>query len=202
MYLKEKYPILTKQAYEKIIDETMQEIDTGVPSDFSFQTIIREGRKPALAARMASKVLVFQRAGLGQNGLSLIGGTQRYSGQNIADVFINSVRAHSYTFYPITGTLPVQAGLKYLILFVKDKDRYQPYARFDIIDIKYTNSITASMASTLIDVTPIFNMRYHSVLKIENVVTTNLPQNYLGNASAEGIYQKAFKGAAPVIVCI
>ena len=78
MYLKEKYPILTKQACEKIIDETIQEIDTGIPSDFSFQAIIREGRKPALAARMTSKVLVFQRARLGQDGLISIEGTQRY----------------------------------------------------------------------------------------------------------------------------
>ncbi len=202
MYLKEKYPILTKQACEKIIDETIQEIDTGIPSDFSFQAIIREGRKPALAARMTSKVLVFQRARLGQDGLISIEGTQRYSGQNIADIFVNSVRTSSYTFYPITGTLPTQGGLEQLILFVKGKEKYEPYARFNITDIKYITAITNSMASTLVDVTPIFNMHYTSVLKIENVVTNNLPQNYLGNASAEGIYQKAFKGAAPVIVCI
>ncbi len=46
MYLKEKYPILTKQACEKIIDETIQEIDTGIPSDFFFffrQLLGKEG---------------------------------------------------------------------------------------------------------------------------------------------------------------
>lgn len=207
MYIQTLYPILSRKASEVIEDATIKQLETGIPSAFSFQTIKAEGRKPALAMRMTSKPIEWEQAEIEGNKLKGTGKKKSYSGKEIADIYIKSVKKNGYTFFPVTGTLPSKKGIEQIILFVKElvnEQKYLPYARFEVIDFINSNKMTKSEYSTLTDVTPLFgeNTKYSILLKIESVVVTGLAENYLGNASAEGIYEKAFKGASPIIICI
>lgn len=202
MFTIEKVKFLTKEAQNKILKQTIEEARTSIKQPHSIQTIVAEDRDIGLAARMTSKPLSFRCYTLGNNEIMESDNIKLYTGKEIADIFINSVNRYGETFYPITGNITKQIELQYLILFIKEGDKYIPYVRFNIVELIKTSTLSVNQAKSIIDPTPIMNSTYKTLLRINEPKTKGLPNTYLGNTSGEDIYAKAFKGSSPNIVII
>lgn len=202
MFNYEKLNLLTKEAQKEILMQTFNEIvDSQNPQSHSLQSIISQNRDISLASRMSSKPLNLKCYSLINNKITSTGKAKIYTGKEIADIFINSVKKYGETFYPITGSI-AKLIAQHIILFVKDEYKYIPYAQFNIAESIETSSLSLEQAKSIVDPNPIMNSRYKTLLRINQLKTENLPTTYLGNASGEDIYNKAFKGSSPNILII
>lgn len=150
---------------------------------------------------MSSRPLNFTCYSLVDNNITSTGKEKFYTGKEIADIFINSFKKYGETFYPITGSI-IKLMAKHLILFVKNEYKYIPYAQFNIAESIETSGLSLDQAKSIVDLNPIMNSKYKTLLRINQLKTENLPTTYLGNTSGEDIYNRAFKGSSPNIVII
>ena len=155
--------------------------------DISLQNLINEERCPAIAARMTSKPLWISKYEIIDDNIVMNRNVipKTYTGQDIADIFINSCRKNGFCYYPIKAKQWKKNGIKQIYLFVKNDNRYSAYARFDIDEV-IASSFDISMYNTLIDISPTVSIASEAqiALKISNVKTENLPSDFVGIASA------------------
>ncbi len=196
---------LSKAVKDLIQEETYQEIITGKQYKHSLQTITKENRTVAVGARMTSRPFNWNQFTLNLNNSQIVatGSSCKYTGKDIADIFINSVLKHGNSYYPLPGDWR-KNGVQQLVLFIKDNaaKRYVPYARFSIDEIISSSRMTAAQLANIIDITPVCYCQYKTVLHISDVQTTNLPTDYIGNNSGVSIYDLAFSGSSPNILMI
>lgn len=202
MFNYEDLILLTKEAQKEILTQTFNQIlDSQKTQPHSLQNIISENREISIAARMSSKPLNFKCYSIIDNKITNTGEEKIYTGKDIANIFIDSLKKYGETFYPITGSI-TKLIVKHLILFVKSEDKYIPYCQFNIEEAINTSSLSLDQAKSIVDPNPIMNSRYKTLLRINQLKVKNLPTTYLGNTSGEDIYNKAFKGSSPNIVII
>lgn len=153
----------------------------------SWQQIIKEDRKPALACRMTSKPLK--------------SGELTYDGLDIIKIFIDSCNEYDYTYYPIQSDYKNFIGkLKQLRLFVKENDRYICKACFEVIDVIQCDNQIDIYKDNLIETDFIKEfIRFNCLFKITQVQTKNLPEDYLALRTGKSIYDVAFYGSNPNI---
>lgn len=166
----------------------------------SIQSIVDDNRHLAIASRMIRKPVEFTQCKLNPNGEKELGANRAYLGSEIADIFVNSVKKNGFSYFPLSGTWKT-TGVKQLVLFVKD-GIYKPYARFKIDVIIDSEDMSVEQLKTLTDITPVYNSKYKSILKISNVEIDNIPKNYIGIRSGVDLYECAFKGSAPNLLMI
>ena len=184
---KEIYDLLPNRTKDVIMSDTFAEFQTGTSYPYSLQSLFAGNRSLAVGARMNSGYIRVNDTPL--------------SGQQIADIFINSVLQFGYTYYPLTGDWK-NSNVEQLILFVKKENRYYPYARFQVDECISTNEPPADFDThcTNPDLLDVFD--YKSILKISNVDVGNLPKNYLAVTSGKDVITYSFKGSAPNILMI
>lgn len=181
---------LPKSAYEKIVQETFEEIKTGEYSHFSLHSILGQDRELSIGARMTSRPLSCV-----QNGKS-------YSGEEIADIFKNSVSRFKKSFYPLTGDW-TKMNVKRLVLFVKRNNCYVPYVSFNISEKSLQTTLTSTQQSCVTDPAVFSLFTFKTVLEItEPVLTKDFPETFLGVTSGKDIYERAFKGSSPNILIL
>ena len=197
----EEFEKLTPGVRSRIIADSLARAN-GESSKHSFDDIVSQNRHLAIAARMTSKPQQWEQVSVDENGnVKGTGKIQAYTGIDIAEIFVESVKQNGYAYYPLTGDWR-KTGVDQLVLFVKAKDGYVPYARFEIEDIELNTVLSAKHILSLIDATPALACKHKSVLKIFNVQTENLPVSYLGLRSGAELQDSAFKGSAPNVMMI
>lgn len=151
---------------------------------------------------MTSRPLTFSQFERQDGKTVAVGSSKRYSGKDIADIYIQSVKLLEKSYYPISGDWS-NTGAKQLILFVKDSNlkKYIPYARFEIAS-SMTTSMETKHFDCLSDITPFCYSNYKTVLEITHVETENSPTDFIGNNSSLPIYELAFKGPSAKILMI
>lgn len=184
---KEIYDSLPNRTKDVIISDTFAEFQSGTHHDHSLQSLFAEKRSLAVGARMNSGYIKINEDVL--------------NGQQIADVFINSVLRFDYAYYPLTGDWK-NCNVEQLILFVKKSDRYYPYARFQVDECMSTNQPPTDFSSHCIKPDLLNAFDYKSILKISNVEIGNLPEAYLAVTSGKDVITYSFKGSAPNILMI
>lgn len=196
---------LPAKARNSIINSTLKQIFDNREYPHSLQTIVSEQRELSIASRMISKPLEFPRYILNSKKEIEKQGQVILSGEDIADIFIDSIKKFGHTYYPITGDwrhIPVE----YLILFTKVNNIYVPYARFRIENVEESSPEEVikklNILEKMTDITLIMNYKFKSLIKISDVETENLPKTFLGINSGIDIYECAFKGRNPNIVVI
>lgn len=191
---------LPKNVRDKVIEETFLNAN-GQNTKHAICDIVAGGREKAIGARMwngKKEITKFEF----QNGNIVPVGSEELEGEDVAKIYINSVKKNGCAWYPVTGTSWAEAGVKQIVLFVKREGKYVPYARFDIEKIEKKVQMDSSQIATLIDPSVIFAMRYKCILKLTNVKTDDLPKNYLGLSSGEDVYDSAFNGMAPNVLIL
>ena len=187
---KHEFESMPKATKDLILKETFEYAsnENGTYNS-SLQTIFKEHRRIAIAARMASKANI------------IIDG-KKYQGKDIADEYIKSVKEYGYTYYVLTGSSWTNSEVKQLILFVKEENGYVPYARFNIEKPISGSTLPADFNThfTVPDLIKAFSFKTY--LKISDVETENLPKDYLGVTSGIPIYDAAFKGSAPNVLIV
>lgn len=200
-FSQEEFEKLTPSVRNRIIEDSLKKAN-GETSEHSFDDIVKNNRHIGIAARMTSKPQQWEEVNTDSNGgVNYTGKIKAYTGQDIADIFVNSVKLNGFSFYPLTGDWRT-VGVVQLVLFVKTAEGYCPYARFDIDAVELNNELTAEHLSKLTDATPALHFNHKSILRISNVQTDNLPQLFLGLRSGTELQQTAFKGSAPNVMMI
>ncbi|WP_312369693.1 hypothetical protein [Lachnoclostridium sp.] len=200
--IEKEFSVLKKICIESIEMDTLEEAKTGQKMKNSLNTIFREGRLPAVGARMTSKPLTINEYKVSDEKIIQTGKILTLTGMNIKDMFVESVMKYGYTFYPYSGDLPKEQGLKQLRLFVKIGEKYNCLAKFDIEEVIKTNELTVEQAKKMVDPSIVINWSFNYLIRICNVQIKDLPSSYLGSASGLDIYEKAFNGGCPNIVLI
>ena len=117
---------LPKNVRDIVIQQTFLNAN-GKATKHAIQNIIVEEREKSIAARMwngVKKITKFEF----QNKNIFPVGSEKLSGRNIADIYIESVKKNGFAWYPMTGTSWIDAGVKQIILFIKENEKYIPYA--------------------------------------------------------------------------
>ena len=197
---KKEFLALTSVCRSAIIDNCIKQAN-GEETKHSLCDIVKQNRHLAIAARMTSKPLQWYYRTLDTKGNITCSELKAYTGADVAQIFVESVQKNKFCYYPLTGNWK-DTGVQQLVLFVKTKGTYMPYARFHIDDIVPNTQMTANQLSTLVDITPALNCKHKSLLKISEVETENLPSNFLGLRSGKDLYEVAFKGSSPNIMMI
>lgn len=179
---------MPRQVQEFVIKNTFEEIQTGNTQQHSLYSIITQGRELAAGCRMLGK------------GTVKINGKD-FTGKDIADVYIESVRKYGLSLYPLTGDWK-HSGIKNLLLFTKTSDRYVPYARFNIDKITVSSTQPADFNQYCTEPDFLRAFTYKTILTISNVQVENLPQSFIGLSSGCDIYDRAFRGGAPNILML
>ncbi len=201
MFGYEKFEMLTKTSRDLIIQQSFKEKETGLIQMHSINSIIDQGRDIAIGSRMTSKPMKWRMFQHLDGNLVDSENVKKYSGKDIAQIFIDSAKLNGKTFYPIAGDWR-NLGVNQLVLFVKNGQKYLPYARFDVKSIQIKSRMSPEEMTTLVDVTPLAYCTYKSILEIELRDESNLPEDYIGNRSGTSIYCVAFKGSSPNILII
>ncbi len=200
-FSQEEFEKLTSSVRNRITQDSIKKAN-GEASAHSFDDIVKENRHIGIAARMTSKPQQWKEVRTDSDGdISYTGNIKAYTGQDIADIFINSVKLYGYSFYPLTGDWR-KSNVTQLVLFVKISGVYCPYARFEIDAVVLNDKLTSTHLSKLTDPTPALNCTHKSLLQISEVQTNNLPQLFLGLRSGTELQQSAFKGSAPNVIMI
>lgn len=192
---------LSKGTRDLIQNHTYEEILKDEKQKHSLQTIVAENRQIAIGARMTSRPITLSQFERQEGKTVAVGSSKRYSGKDIADIYVQSVKMHGKSYYPIAGDW-INTGVSQLILFVKDSNlkKYIPYARFGISH--FLTTMETEQFDCLTDITPFCFSTYKTVLEITNVETQNLPSDFIGNNSSLSIYDLAFKGPSANILMI
>ena len=197
---------LSPLARNEIYEQTMAEIKTKSCMPHSYQTLLKENRAFSVGVRMSSSDRLFDQHKLQAGKLTPTGNLVSYSGSQIADIFVNSVRQNHTCWFPLSGDFSNVFGLKYLYLFSKiaytNTRKYIPFARFTISSVLKQEELTEQQLKTFTDPTLIAYCNFKSVFEITDVKTNDLPQDYLGNASATSVYARAFRGQNPYVLMI
>lgn len=169
----------------------------GKEVNHSYNKIIEQHRKPAIAARMTSRPLTFNKCTVLDDGAILQGDPVKYCGMDIANIIIDSARkSDKPIYYPLTGgNWSKIDNIRLLYLFVGGK----AVARFEVDVIQNRTQLTADELKAYVDPTPILHTTFKSVAVIHSVTTDNLPQDFLGNYSGLSIKESALKGSSPLI---
>lgn len=155
--------------------------------DISLQNLIAEERERAIAARMNSKPRSVPMYHTDGNSVVMDSNAKikTYTGKDVADIFILACRENGFCYYPLRGKNWNQKNVRQLYLFVKGREAYSAYARFDIDEI-VMSPFTIPMYNLLSDISPIVPIASVTqiALKISNVKTENLPSDFVSVASA------------------
>lgn len=152
----------------------------------SWQEIIEQNRKPALACRMTNKNISFN--------------DKVYDAAGIINIFIDSCKKYGYTFYPIKYTNEVFKGkVKQLRLFQKENGKYYCKACFEVEDVIEDADIM-HMSKYWTDKEFILSeLEGNCFFKISSVQTIDLPEDYIALRTGKSIYEVAFYGRNPNI---
>lgn len=202
----DNFRFLSPSAIREIEKQTKEEIFYKEKRVHSYQTILSEGRSLGLASRMISTTSpLWEEVHFDPEDklFKLKGSKRSVTGREIAESFVVDSTKFGSTFYPISGDVR-GVGLEQLILFVKDEaqKKYFPYARFKIRSTLKQDKLSEDQAARVSDPTIIFHVNFKSLLEISDPETENLPADYLSNYSAQGIYERAFKGGSANIFVI
>lgn len=169
----------------------------GKKVNHSYRKIVEQNRKPAIAARMTSKPVKFNKCIVLNNGGIVQGEPIKYCGMDIANIIIDSARKSNEPIcYPLTGgNWSKIDNIRLLYLFVSGK----AVARFEVEKIDNRTQLTVEELQAYVDPTPILHTTFKSVAVIHSVTTDNLPQDFLGNYSGLPIKESALKGSSPLI---
>ena len=168
----------------------------GIEVSHSYKQILEQNREPAIAARMTSRPLAFNRCTVATNGSISYAAPTKYSGADIANIIIESAKQSAKPLcYPLTGGNWSKINIKQLYLFVNKK----AVARFEVDSIKTCTQLTTDELIAYTDPTPVLHCTFKSVAYIKNVTTDNLPQDFIGNYSGLPIKESALKGSSPLI---
>ena len=185
-----------------ILTNTYSEAVTGQNQMHSINSLVAQKRDIGLAHRLTTKPLTL--AVFNKNGTPT-GTTAVYTSHDIERIFELSAQQFGHTYYPITGELSTaQFAPHTLVLFTRNKQRKQlPTLRFDILEICRCDFMPQNMLNHIVDPTPIFNMKYKTVLKIGNPSRVFVPdQSYIGLTSGTDIYDGAFRGSNPLTMIL
>lgn len=199
-----QFESLSKGCRDTIVLDTINEAENRSPCAHSILSIIAQKREIAVAARMTSRPYKWNMCRVEGTSIVTDGDSRTYTGQQVAEIVVQSAKQNIadklVTYYPLAGDWR-DTGIRQLILFVKDNQKYRAYARFQVEAIELRKMSKEEMA-TWIDITPVAYCTYRSVLKIRLLDTENLPEDFLGNRSGKSVYEVAFTGSSPNLVCI
>jgi len=168
-----------------ILKDTFKELTTGEKQLHSLQTILNQNRMLAVGCRM-----------LGRGGVTING--KIFTGKDIADVYVNSVLNYGFSYYPLTGDW-TKTDVKQLVLFVKNSNKYVPYARFAIDEVILSDTQPNDFNQHCTEADFLNGFKYKTILKISEVQITDLPKSFIGVKSGMDIYDCAFHGSSPNI---
>lgn len=204
---------LLSPAVQRVIDrETREEIyyagNAREPMNHSYQSIVRQGRSLSIATRVRSTVTpLYNEVRIVNDQFVLTGAQRSYTGEQIAQSYVNDASKFPETYYPYNGRITTDE-MEQLILFTKPSpdDRYVPFARFIAgAPILCTSITVKEVEKHFSDPTVILNTTYQTLIPISCPelynVDNQLPRDFLTLKSGRSIYE-SFKGGQAVIFCI
>lgn len=190
---------------QKVIDrQTRDEVFFGNPMPHSYQTICKEKRSFAIAARMIPTITPpLNEVRVVNNTFQLTGRQRSYTGEEIARAYVDDAKKFGATYFPIPGKIRGD-GIEQLIIFTKPtpEDRYLPFARFKVGHRVTSSDISVQMAVYISDPTVIRNATFQTLITISSPETDNLPTDFLSNYSAESVYDRSFLGGQSIVFVI
>ena len=199
MFTKPKFDELPAGVRSRIIEDSIA-MANGEPSHHSLKQLVEQKRLLAIAARMTSRPLQWEKKEYVNGEIQSTGEIKAYTGKDIANIFIDSAK-YGGTYYPVTGDwshIPIEQ----LVLFTKEEDGYVPYVRFEVKEVELNEGFQDKHLISLTDITPALACAHKSLLKICNPQIDDLPQYYLGLRSRDELQKVAFKGPAANILMI
>lgn len=200
----DNFYFLSPRAQKAIDRQTRDEVYFGTPMPHSYQTICKEKRSFAIAARMIPSITPpLDEVRVVNNAFQITGAQRSYTGEKIARAYVEDAKKFGSTFFPIPGIIRGD-GIEQLIIFTKStlEGRYLPFARFNVGHRFACSNISVEMADYISDPTVIKNATFQTLISISNPETDNLPTDYLSNYSAESIYDRSFLGGQSIIFVI
>ena len=180
---------LPKNCQATIIRDTFTENETQTAQPYSIRSILEAHRELSVGCRM-----------LGRGTITIDG--NELTGKDIADMYKNNVKAGNTTYFPLIGKWE-HTGIKRLVLFVKERNKYIPYVSFEIADIlTQTEQSNPPEDYTEFGIPPktfLSSFKYKTLIKIKSLTEVELPDSYLGVSSGKDIYECAFLGSSPNI---
>ena len=177
---------LPKNCQTTIIRDTFTENETQTEQPYSIRGIVEAHRELSVGCRM-----------LGRGTITIDG--KELTGKDIADMYKSNVEAGNTTYFPLTGKWE-HTGIKRLVLFVKERNKYIPYVSFEIADIlTQTEQTDPPEDFKTFGIKPkifLSSFRYKTLIKIGSVTEGELPKSYLGVSSGKDIYECAFLGSS------
>ncbi|MDE6425209.1 MAG: hypothetical protein K2K89_03605 [Ruminococcus sp.] len=194
--------MLTLQDLQKMSPKLRGSIDKanfdeacGIQTNHSYSAIIRQKREPAIAARMVSRPVTLMKYSYDAAGNLISHGATSYNATQIVNIIVESVRQNTTPLpYPLTGDW-TNYPVNQLYLFIRGK----ACARFTVKEVSKSNGISTAELQKFTDPSPIIASTYKSVAYITDVVTDNLPDDFLGNFSGISVKDSAFKGCKPLV---